>query len=83
MSQENRKKASVRLLKSANIKNGKKYYNLYLQLDEGSPIQIQLVFFNPNIKNLLLANAYDCEIQRNTNIVVADDNGVVPDGKKD
>lgn len=58
----------VRLLKNVKVKDGKTYHNLFVQLDNGSPIAIDLVHFNAKVKCLLLANAYDFETSTITQV---------------
>ena len=53
----------VRLLKCTRRKGDKRYDNLYLQIENGAPIEIQLAHFNPKLKNFLLANAIDADIR--------------------
>lgn len=70
----------VKLLKNTTKKGDKTYHNLYIQLSpEGDPIAIDLKFFNYKIKNLLLANATECEIKRFVKVsdVKVDEDGVV------
>lgn len=63
----------IELLKSVSIskKTGKKFVNLYLRVNGGSPILIDCIFpsgkFNGKIRGLLLAVATECNI---SNVVV-------------
>lgn len=56
----------VRLLKCSKIKDGKRFDNIYLQINGGHPIAIKLAFDNFKVKNLLLAVATPCEIRQTT-----------------
>lgn len=60
---------NVRLLKNTKVKDGKTYHNLFVQLDDGNPIAIDLVHYNGKVKCLLLANAYDFETSTTTKVV--------------
>lgn len=57
-------KHSIRLLKQTRHVNGKRYDNLFLQIDMGNPVAIQLARFSMPLKNFLLAIAEDCEIRQ-------------------
>lgn len=63
---EKRETPQIRLLKCSRQKNGKRFDNLYLQINNGNPIAIRLSFDNFKVKNMLLANATPCEIQNVT-----------------
>lgn len=60
------KEHQFRLLKASRTYKGKRYDNLYLQIDGGSPVGITIQPFNFKVKNFLLAVATDCEIRQTT-----------------
>lgn len=69
LTQSFRETSEVRLLKACKIgKDGKRFYNLYLQVNGGNPIAINLSFPEKDYKkkNLLLAVALPCEIRTQT-----------------
>lgn len=76
-----KEKLPVRLLKQKKVKDGKTYNNLYIQFGDGQPIAVELVHWNPKIKNLCLANAYDFEIYRNLKVASDGTVEVNEDGK--
>lgn len=64
-----RETAQVRLLKAKKVMpDGKTFYNLYIQVNDGNPIAIGLRFPEKDWKkkNLLLAAAMPCEIKTTT-----------------
>ena len=63
---EARETPKIRLLKCSRVKDGKRFDNLYLQVNDGNPIAIRLSFDNFKVKNMLLANATPCEIKNVT-----------------
>ena len=62
------KENKIELLKSNSVsaKTGKRFVNLYLRVNGGNPILIDLVKYNGKIRGLLLAVATEANIQRLT-----------------
>lgn len=60
------KQNKIELLKSnsRSAKTGKTFVNLYLRINDGNPILIDLVKFNPKVRGLLLAVATEANVQR-------------------
>lgn len=62
----------LELLKCSRVKNERRYDNLFLRIDGGQPIEIQLARWNPKIKNFLLANATNADIRTQTIVSLVD-----------
>ena len=56
----------IELLKTSKVKDGHRYDNLYLRVNDGNPIAIKLTFNDFRVKCMLLANATPCEIKNVT-----------------
>lgn len=69
LNQDFRETSEIKLLKTCKVTpEGKRFYNLYLQVNGGNPIAINLSFPEKDWKkkNLLLAVATPCEIRTST-----------------
>ena len=66
MAKQAENKTKIELLKSnsKSAKTGKIFTNLYLRINDGNPILIDLVKFNPKVRGLLLAVAMEANISR-------------------